>query len=438
MSNAVVSAFKNKQLRKKLLFTTLILIVVRFGSQLPIPEIDSAQISAYLKSTLGDSFNLLNSFTGGSFMQMSVFALSVTPYITSSIIMQLMTIVIPALEEMQKDGEDGRKRMAKITRYVTVVLAIIEGAGLAIGFANQGALGTDYTTFTIVTMIIALTAGAVLVMWLGERNTESGIGNGISIILLVNIVSGMPGDFTSLYNQFMKGRQIGPALIAGCVIVGVVLAVVVFVIVLSDAERHIPVQYSKKMQGRKLVGGQQSKIPLKVNTAGVIPIIFASSIMQFPIMLQNVLKYENNGFIGKALTSLNSSTWFDASHPKRSIGLLIYIVLVVLFAYFYTSITFNPLEISNNMKKQGGFIPGIRPGKPTVDYLNKILKYIIFIGAAGLTIVAVVPFFFNGVFGASVSFGGTSIIIVVGVILETIKQIQSQLLVQNYSGFLSE
>ena len=438
MSNAVVSAFKNKQLRKKLLFTTLILIVVRFGSQLPIPEIDSAQISAYLKSTLGDSFSLLNSFTGGSFMQMSVFALSVTPYITSSIIMQLMTIVIPVLEEMQKDGEDGRKRMAKITRYVTVVLAIIEGAGLAIGFANQGALGTDYTTFTIVTMIIALTAGAVLVMWLGERITESGIGNGISIILLVNIVSGMPGDFTSLYNQFMKGKQIGPALIAGCVIVGVVLAVVVFVIVLSDAERHIPVQYSKKMQGRKLVGGQQSKIPLKVNTAGVIPIIFASSIMQFPIMLQNVLKYENNGFIGKALTSLNSSTWFDASHPKRSIGLLIYIVLVVLFAYFYTSITFNPLEISNNMKKQGGFIPGIRPGKPTVDYLNKILKYIIFIGAAGLTIVAVVPFFFNGVFGASVSFGGTSIIIVVGVILETIKQIQSQLLVQNYSGFLSE
>ena len=438
MSNGVVSAFKNKQLRKKLLFTTLILIVVRFGSQLPIPEIDSAQISAYLKSTLGDSFSLLNSFTGGSFMQMSVFALSVTPYITSSIIMQLMTIVIPALEEMQKDGEDGRKRMAKITRYVTVVLAIIEGAGLAIGFANQGALGTDYTTFTIVTMIIALTAGAVLVMWLGERITESGIGNGISIILLVNIVSGMPGDFTSLYNQFMKGKQIGPALIAGCVIVGVVLAVVVFVIVLSDAERHIPVQYSKKMQGRKLVGGQQSKIPLKVNTAGVIPIIFASSIMQFPIMLQNVLKYENNGFIGKALTSLNSSTWFDASHPKRSIGLLIYIVLVVLFAYFYTSITFNPLEISNNMKKQGGFIPGIRPGKPTVDYLNKILKYIIFIGAAGLTIVAVVPFFFNGVFGASVSFGGTSIIIVVGVILETIKQIQSQLLVQNYSAFLSE
>lgn len=438
MANAVVSAFKNKQLRKKLLFTIFILIVVRIGSQLPIPEIDSAQISVYLKSTLGDSISLLNSFTGGSFTQMSVFALSVTPYITSSIIIQLMTIVIPALEEMQKDGEDGRKRMAKITRYVTVVLAVIEGAGLAIGLGNRGALGTDYTNFTIVTMIVALTAGAVLVMWLGERITESGIGNGISIILLVNIVSGMPSDFYSLYNQFMKGKQIGPALIAGCVIAVVVLAMVLFVVVLSDAERHIPVQYSKKIQGRKLTGGQSSNIPLKVNTAGVMPIIFASSIMQFPIMLQNLFHYNGTGFWGKVLTSLNSSVWFDASHPKRSLGLIVYIVLVVLFAYFYTSITFNPLEISNNMKKQGGFIPGIRPGKPTVDYLNKILKYIIFIGATGLTIVAIVPFFFNGVFGASVSFGGTSIIIVVGVILETIKQIKSQLLVQNYSGFLSE
>lgn len=438
MANAVVSAFKNKQLRNKLIFTILILIVVRFGSQLPIPEIDSAQISLYLQMTLGDSISLLNSFTGGSFTQMSVFALSVTPYITSSIIIQLMTIVIPALEEMQKDGEDGRKRMAKVTRYVTLILAVIEGGGLSIGLANRGALVEDYTNFTIAIMTIALTAGAILVMWLGERITESGIGNGISIILLVNIVSGMPSDFYSLYNQFIKGEKIGSAVIAACVIVAVVLAMVLFVIILSDGERHISVQYSKKIQGRRLVGGQSSYIPLKVNTAGVMPIIFASSIMQFPVMLQNLFHYDNDGFFGKVLTSLNSSTWFDASHPKRTLGLLIYIVLVILFAYFYTSITFNPLEISNNMKKQGGFIPGIRPGKPTVDYLNKILKYIIFIGAAGLTIVAVVPFFFNGAFGASVSFGGTSIIIVVGVILETIKQVKSQLLVQNYSGFLSE
>ena len=438
MANALTNAFKNKELRKKLAFTVIILIVVRFGSQLPIPGIDTAQVTAYLKSTLGDSFNLLNSFTGGSFLQMSVFALSVTPYITSSIIMQLMTIAIPALEEMQKDGEDGRKKIAKITRYVTVVLGLIESAGMTIGFSRSGALGPEHTNFTIVTMIIALTAGAILVMWLGERITENGIGNGISIILLINIVSGMPKDFYALYNQFMKGKQIGPALIAGCVIAAVVLFTVVFVIILSDAERHIPVQYSKKVQGRKMVGGQSSHIPLKVNTAGVIPIIFASSIMQFPLIIQQLFKYESNGFMGKVLHSLSSSTWFDANHPKRSLGLLIYIVLVVIFAYFYTSITFNPLEISNNMKKQGGFVPGIRPGKPTVDYLNKILKYIIFIGAAGLTIVAVIPFFFNGVFSAQVSFGGTSIIIVVGVILEKIKQIKSQLLVQNYTGFLND
>ncbi|MDD3184687.1 MAG: preprotein translocase subunit SecY [Anaerostipes sp.] len=438
MSNAFTDALHNKQLIKKLIFTLFVLVVVRFGAQLPIPGIDSAQITAYLKSALGDSFNLLNSFTGGSFMQMSVFALSVTPYITSSIIMQLMTIAIPALEELQKDGEDGRKKIAKITRYVTVVLAIVEGAGMTIGFNNQGVLGTGSTNFTMFTMIIALTAGAVLVMWLGERITESGVGNGISIILLINIVSGMPSDFATLYNQFMKGKQIGPALIAGCVIAAVVLALVIFVIILSDAERHIPIQYSKKVQGRKMVGGQSSHIPLKVNTAGVIPIIFASSIMQFPLIIQQLFKYDGNGIAGKILSTLNSSSWFDVNHPKRSIGLLLYVILVILFAYFYTSITFNPLEISNNMKKQGGFIPGIRPGKPTVDYLNKILKYIIFIGAAGLTVVAVIPYFFNGVFGASVSFGGTSIIIVVGVILETIKQIKSQLLVQSYSGFLND
>ena len=437
MFKTFINAFKVKELRQKLLYTFFVLIVVRLGSLITVPGIRADAIKEYLSNALGDSFNLFSSFTGGSFDQMSIFALNVTPYITSSIIIQLLTIAIPALEEMQKDGEDGRKKITAITRILTIGLAILESAGLAINFGRKGFMDS-YNFWTVLSMIVILTGGSAFVMWLGERVTDRGVGNGISIILLVNIVSGMPGDFTSLYNQFMKGKQIGPALIAGCVIVGVVLAVVVFVIVLSDAERHIPVQYSKKMQGRKLVGGQQSKIPLKVNTAGVIPIIFASSIMQFPIMLQNVLKYENNGFIGKALTSLNSSTWFDASHPKRSIGLLIYIVLVVLFAYFYTSITFNPLEISNNMKKQGGFIPGIRPGKPTVDYLNKILKYIIFIGAAGLTIVAVVPFFFNGVFGASVSFGGTSIIIIAGVVLETMKQIESQTLVRQYTGFLTE
>ena len=438
MSNAVVSAFKNKQLRKKLLFTTLILIVVRFGSQLPIPEIDSAQISAYLKSTLGDSFSLLNSFTGGSFMQMSVFALSVTPYITSSIIMQLLTIAIPKLEEMQKEGAEGRKKIAAITRYVTVALALIESTAMAVGFGRQGLL-EEYNFVSCAVVVCTLTAGSAFMMWIGERITENGVGNGISIVLLINIISRVPSDLYTLYEKFMSGKKLAQAGLAGLIILAVILAVVVFVVLLQSGERRIAVQYSKKVQGRKTYGGQSTHIPLRVNTAGVIPVIFASSLMQTPIVIAQFLGKGNGTGIGsQILAAMNSNNWCN---PAKT-GLYGWTACIYsahnLLCIFHTSITFNPLEISNNMKKQGGFIPGIRPGKPTVDYLNKILKYIIFIGAAGLTIVAVVPFFFNGVFGASVSFGGTSIIIVVGVILETIKQIQSQLLVQNYSGFLSE
>lgn len=434
----LVKALKTKEFRKKFLFTVFVVAVVRLGCQCPIPGIDGAQVSAYLKSILGDSFSLMNSFTGGSFLSMSIFALNVTPYITASIIMQLLTIAIPALEEMRRDGEEGRKKMNKITRYMTVVLALIESGSMVYAFARNGTLGSDYTPLTIVTMIVGLVAGAVLVMWLGERITENGIGNGMSIILLTNIVSRMPNDFYTLYEQFMKGKQIGPVLIAGAIIAGVVLFTMIFVIILSDAERHIPVQYSKKIQGRKMVGGQTSNIPLKVNTAGVIPIIFASSILQFPLIIQQLVNYQDNGVIGKILVSLNSSSWFNVDHPLRSAGLLVYIFLVIVFAYFYTSITFNPIEVANNMKKQGGFIPGIRPGKPTQEYLSHLLNYIIFIGAAGLVIVAVIPFFFNGVFSANVSFGGTSLIIVVGVILETKKQIESQILVRKYSGFLND
>jgi preprotein translocase subunit SecY len=434
----LVKALKTKEFRKRFFFTVFVVLVVRVGCQLPIPGIDSAQISAYLQDTLGDSFSLMNSFTGGSFLSMSIFALNVTPYITASIIMQLLTIAIPALEEMHRDGEDGRKKMNKITRYMTVALGLIESGSMAYAFAKNGTLGSDYTPLTIITMITALTCGAVLVMWLGERITENGIGNGISIILLINIISRMPNDFYTLYEQFMKGKQIGPALIAGVIIAGVVLFTTVFIIILSDAERHIPIQYSKKIQGRKMAGNQATNIPLKVNTAGVIPIIFASSILQFPLIIQQLLNYQNNGIVGKILVSLSSSSWFDIDHPVRSLGLVVYIFLVIVFAYFYTSITFNPIEVANNMKKQGGMIPGIRPGKPTQEYLSRLLNFIIFIGAAGLVIVAVIPFFFNGVFSANVSFGGTSLIIVVGVILETKKQIESQVLVRKYTGFLND
>lgn len=439
MFKTLQNAFRIKEIRKKLIYTLLVLLVVRIGSQLPLPGINIEAVRTFLQQSLGDSFNLINSFTGGSFLEMSIFALNVTPYITSSIIIQLLTIAIPALEEMQKDGETGRKKMTEITRYVTIALAIIESLGLAITFERQNLFVEGMNSYLIiVSMIAALTAGAALVMWLGERITEKGIGNGISLILLINIVSRMPSDFYNLYEKFVKGKQITTGVIAAVIIVAVVIITTILVILLQDAERKISVQYAKKMQGRKLIGGQATNIPLKVNTAGVIPVIFASSIMQFPMIISNLFGYEPDGFMGKVFVSLNQMNWFDVQHPKRTLGLLIYIALLIFFAYFYTSITFNPLEVANNMKKQGGMIPGVRPGKPTSDYLNQILNYIIFIGACGLIIVAVIPIIASGIFNAQVSFGGTSLIIVVGVVLETIKQIESQMLVRHYKGFLND
>ena len=437
MFETLRNALKVKDIRKRLLFTLFILVVTRFGCQLPIPGIDSKQISGYMTQLLGDSFNLLNSFTGGSFEQMSVFALNVTPYITASIIMQLLTIAIPALEEMHRDGEDGRKKMNNITRFVTVALSLLESAGLAIGFRNSGLLGS-YNALTIVEMIICLTTGSIFVMWLGEQITDKGIGNGISIILLINIVSRMPSDFFHLYEQFVKGKQIGPMVIAIAIIVFVVVGTIVLTIILNDAERKIPVQYSRKLQGRRQIGGQGSVLPIKVNTANVIPVIFASSLLQFPGVIRQLLGVNPKGAAAFFFNCASQNNWCNPDHWEYSLGLVVYLALTVMFAYFYTSITFNPMEIANNMKKQGGFIPGIRPGKPTIDYLQTILGYIIFIGAVGLCIIATIPIFVNGYFGANVSFGGTSIIIVCGVVLETLKQLESQMLVRHYSGFLTE
>jgi len=413
------------------------LVVVRFGSLLPTPGVNPTYIQNFFASQTGDAFNFFDAFTGGSFTQMSVFALSITPYITSSIIMQLMTIAIPKLEEMQKEGADGRKKIAAITRYVTVALALIESSAMAIGFGRSGLL-VKYNFVNAAIVVCTLTAGSAFLMWIGERITEKGVGNGISIVLLINIVSSIPDDFVRLYEQFVKGKKLAYGVLAALVILAVVLFIIVFVVTLQSGERRISVQYSQKMQGRRTYGGQSTHIPLKVNTAGVIPIIFSSSLMQVPIVIATFLGKGNGTGIGsQILRGLNSNNWFDPENPVYSIGLLLYIILTIFFAYFYTSITFNPLEIANNMKKSGGFIPGIRPGKPTVEYLEKILNYVIFIGACGLVIVQTIPFFFNGVFGAQVSFGGTSIIIIVGVVLETIKQIESQMLVRNYTGFLN-
>ena len=437
MLTTLKNALKIKEIRKKLLYTLGMLVVIRLGSQLPVPGVNRDYFSYWFSSQSSEAFNFFDAFTGGSFENMSIFALNITPYITSSIIMQLLTIAIPKLEEMQKDGEDGRKKIASITRYVTVGLALIQAAAMAIGFGRSGLL-QEYNALNIITVIVALTAGSAFLMWVGERITENGIGNGISVVLVINIISRIPEDFTNLYQQFVKGKPIATGVLAAVIILAIVIAMVVLVIILNDGVRKIPVQYAKKVQGRKMVGGQSSNIPLKVNTAGVIPIIFASSLFQLPLVICTLFGVNPTGFWGEILNGMNSSNWCKPSAPLYSIGLVVYVVLVIFFAYFYTSVTFNPLEIANNMKKQGGFIPGIRPGKPTSEYLTKILNYIIFIGACGLTIVGVLPFVFNGVFGASVSFGGTSLIIIASVILETVKSVESQMLVRNYKGFLND
>lgn len=437
MFTTLKNAFKIKEIRMKLLFTFLMLIVIRFGSQLPVPGVRTEEFSAWFQARTGGAFGFFDAFTGGSFERMSIFALNITPYITSSIIMQLLTIAIPKLEEMQKEGEDGRKKIASITRYVTVALALIESTAMAIGFGNQGLL-REYNALNVITVVAALTAGSAFLMWIGERITDKGVGNGISVVLVINIISRIPDDFSSLYEQFVAGKSIPLAVVSALVIIAIILAMIIIVVVLNGGVRKIPVQYAKKIQGNKMVGGQSTFLPLKVNTAGVIPIIFASSLMQFPIVISTLVGYQGTGVWRQILNGLNQENWCKPDQLIYSIGLLVYIVLTIFFAYFYTSLTFNPLEIANNMKKQGGFIPGIRPGKPTSDYLAKVLNSIIFIGAVGLIIIAVIPFFFNGVFGASVSFGGTSLIIIVSVVLETMKQIESQMLVRNYKGFLND
>ena len=430
-------AFQIKDIRRKIGYTFLMLVVIRIGSQLPTPGVNGEYIKEFFAQNTGEAFNLFNAFTGGSFEQMSVLALSITPYITSSIIMQLLTIAIPKLEEMHKDGESGRKKIAAITRYLTVGLALIESTAMAVGFGRQGLL-VEYNFVNAAIVVLTLTAGSALLMWIGERITEKGVGNGISIVLVINIISRFPGDMTSLFDQFVKGKPIASAALAVVVILAIIILLVVFTVILQDGERRIAVQYSQKVVGRKTYGGQSSNIPLKVNTAGVIPIIFASSLMQFPIVIASFLGKGNGTGIGsEILRGMNQGNWCNLEQIKYSWGLIVYIILTVFFAYFYTSITFNPLEIANNMKKSGGFIPGIRPGRPTVEYLTKILNYIIFVGACGLILIQVVPIFFNGCFGASVSFGGTSLIIIVSVVLETLKQLESMTLVRNYKGFLN-
>lgn len=440
MISTLGRAFKNSDVRRRLFFTLGILVVVRIGSLIPIPGVNTSYFSSLLSNLGSGNLSYINAFTGGSFEKLSLFALSITPYITSSIIVQLLTVAIPKLEEMQREGEDGRKKIQNITRVITICLAIAEAIAMAVGFGRQGlikgyeTMSVAHYVASIFIVVVALVAGATALMWLGEQITEGGVGNGISIILLINIISGIPADLARLFGQFVKGRPVERGILASAIIAGVILLVILLVCLLQDAERKIPVQYSQKLVGRRMFGGQSTHIPLKVNIAGVMPIIFASSIMQFPIIIAN--------FVTKSTPEwtkyLSQSNWFKPSAPIYSIGIAVYVGLIIAFAYFYTSITFNPLEIADNLKRSGGVIPGITPGKSTSDYLHKILNVIVFIGAIGITIIALIPLVFSGVFGASVSFGGTSIIIIVGVILETMKQIEAMMRNKDYKGFLSD
>jgi len=440
MIKTLKRAFQIREIRDRILFVFFILVVIRIGCQIPVPGVNTSYIASLLQAQTGDAFNFFDAITGGSLMNMSIFALNISPYITSSIVMQLLTIAIPKLEEMQKDGEDGRKKITMITRWLTIVLAIIEGSAMSIGLGAQGLLPV-YTWYTVLVAVAAMTTGAGLLMWLGERITEKGVGNGISMVLLINIISGLPDDFVTLYERFIANADVAMKVLAIVIIVAVLFAMLAFTVLLQDGERRIPIQNSAKMSNRMMAAGRSYNKPLvlKVNTGGVIPVIFASSLMTTPGMIAQFFNVDYSTVGGKILLALNSSNWCRPDAPVYSIGLVIYCVLIVVFAYFYTSITFNPIEIADTMKRQGSFIPGIRPGKPTSDYLAKILNYIIFIGAVGLMIIALIPIFFSGIFNVSrLSFMGTSLIIIVGVILETLKQVETMMQQRSYKDVRTE
>lgn len=421
-----------KELRNRILFTLIMLIFLRMVSQITVPGVNSE----FLKSYFGDNeaFNLMNAFTGGGLERLSVFALGVTPYITSSIIIQLFTISFPRLEQLAKEGESGRKKLTKYTQYVTLVLSLVSSISMVIGFRNQMLITKNYLTYAVV--VATLTGGSMILVWLGNRITEKGIGNGISMILLFNILSRMPQDMKTLYECFMQGKTWTKMTMAGLVIAMTIVVVICLTLILNSAERRIPVVYTQKMQGRRFAGDGASNIPMKVNTAGVMPVIFATSLMTFPALILGLLGKTPNGICATVTKALNSNNWFNPGDWLPTVGYILYVLLLIFFAYYYTTITFNSAEIANNLKKAGATIPGERPGKDTELYLQKILKHVIMIGVIGLLIVCTIPLVISGVTGANVSFGGTSLIIIVSVILETVKQGKSMLSMKNANTFL--
>jgi len=416
------NAWKIPDLRHKILFTLMMIAVFRLGTFIPVPGLDPNAFAQLLGENGDNLFSLMDAFSGGAFSNATIFAMSITPYINSSIILQLLTVAIPALERMSKEGEEGRKKLAQWTRYGTVILAFIQATGLY--FSLRGAL-TNTGFLPYITIVASFTAGTAFLMWLGEKITEHGVGNGISMIIFAGIVSSLPSMVKGIYDNFILGAINIWAVIALAVIA---LAVVAFVVFMNDSERRIPVQYAKRMVGRKMYGGQSTHIPIKVSMAGVIPVIFAMSIMAFPATIMQFTGQPATGsFMYKVMAVLSPGSWFY---------MVMYFLLIIFFTYFYTAIQFNPIEVANNMKKNGGFVPGIRPGKPTSDFISRVLTRITLAGALFLAVVALLPLLAGKFVGFSISIGGTSLLIMVGVALETVKQIETQMLMRHYKGFL--
>ena len=429
MFQTLKNAWKTPELKSKLLFTLLIIVLYRLGANIPVPYINQSVMESADLFAGGSIFNYLNILSGEAFGKATLFALGVSPYITSSIVMQLLTIAIPALERLSKDGEEGRKKITAITRYVTVGLALITSIGYALYLKSAG-MFVDVNAFDMIVLVACYCAGSSLVMWLAEKINEHGIGNGISMILFANIISSFPGMIGSMI-AMVDTTSVGSTILGVVLFIlslALTLAMFVIIIWMTDSERRIPVQYAKRVVGRKMYGGQGTNLPLKVNMTGVMPIIFASSIVSIPATIASF--FPNSNFWNSVLDVFNYDTW---------LYILIEFILLVAFAYFYVAISFNPVEVANNLKKQGGAVPGIRPGKPTSDYITKVLNRITLVGALILSVICILPMCINIIAGgqfASLAFGGSSIIIVVGVALETFREIEAQMSLRNYKGFL--
>jgi len=427
MLQTIKGAWKAPELRKKILFTVFILLIYRLGNAVPVPYVDVAALKEYFDTTLSSTvLGLYNAMSGSAFSRATVFALSINPYINSSIIMQLLCIAVPQLERLQKDGgEEGRKKIASITRYVTVGLALIMGFAYYSMLRNYGLL-TQTGVLTGIVIVITFTAGSAFIMWLGEQITEFGIGNGISIILFASIISRIPSTVSSAITNIAGGAQsIGGVL----VILVLALALVIVIVFVNDSERRIPIQYAKQMRGRKMYGGQSTFLPIKVNMSGVMPIIFAQSIASLPA---TILAFNHPANDWKFTTIMRTIT-----NTNGVLYAIVYFLLIIAFGYFYAAIQYNPIEIANNLKKNGGYIPGFRPGRPTAEFIQKVIHKIVLFGSLYLGVVAILPIIISNISGySSLAIGGTSVIIVVGVALETSKALEAQMMMRNYKGFL--